>query len=103
MPPAAVAGVAPASRLMRPAGFSDSFGRATDIPPILRPRGPLVNENPRPSLVRRLLDDRSRSRHVTCRNRSLEGSGTPDGPAASIATSRQTTQAVTDVIGRTST
>jgi hypothetical protein len=35
--------------------------------------------------------------------RSLNGSGTPGAPTASIATSRQTTQAVTDVIGRTST
>jgi hypothetical protein len=102
-PPAAIAGVAPATRLMRPVGFSGSFGRATDTPPILCPRGPLVNENPRPSPVRGLLDARSRSRHVTCMNRSLDGSGTPGAPAASIATSRQATQAVTDVIGRTST
>jgi hypothetical protein len=34
---------------------------------------------------------------------SLDGSGKPGTPAASIATSRQTAQAVTDVIGRTST
>src|SRR5262249_46300110 len=102
-PLAAIAGVAPASRLMRPAGFSNSFGRAADTPPILRPRGPPVNGNPSPSPVRRLLDDGSRSRHVTGMNRSLDGSGTPGPPAASIATSRQTTQAVNDVIGRTST
>jgi hypothetical protein len=88
---------------MRPVGFGDSFGRATDTPPILRLRCPPVNGNPRPSPVRRLPDDRSRSRHVTCMNRCLDRSGTPGAPAASIATSRQTTQAVTDVIGRTST
>src|SRR5262249_48055906 len=51
-PLAAIAGVAPASRLMRPVGFSNSFGRAADTPPILRPRGPPVNGNPSPSPVR---------------------------------------------------
>jgi hypothetical protein len=40
---------------------------------------------------------------VTCINGSPDGSGTPGAPAVSIATSRQATQAVTDVIGRTST
>jgi hypothetical protein len=79
---------------MRPVGFSDSFDRAADTPPILGPRGPPVNFNPCPSPVRRLLDDRARSRHVTCMNRALDGSGTPGAPAASIATSRQTTHAV---------
>ena len=54
-PPAAIAGVAPASRLMRPVGYSDPFGRATDTPRILRARNPPVNVNPSQSPVRAAL------------------------------------------------